>query len=217
MTGFLLGLASLLVAIWLHEAGHYWAFRHYGWSVKTVSVGFGPGIRLWTSRDGTAWKLSLFLFGGYCMPVAGDAEDRMSPRQGAVVAFAGPAANLALAVIYALIPTDIWAGSATWAHLNFLIAVLNLVPIPPLDGGRILYSAIRKTFGDVRALTFKAIAYPLGFVVVIAAQIVAAFLIPASATPTRSAETTGSVGEADGGAVGGSRDAQPIDLSEQSS
>jgi len=56
----------------------------------------------------------------------------------ALVSLAGPLTNIAIAVIFSLIlrifPWDIFA---LIVHLNLLLAIFNLIPIPPLDGSKI--------------------------------------------------------------------------------
>lgn len=65
----------------------------------------------------------------------------------AIVAFAGPAANIAIAIVFALIVRsyDVLNLSASFVQLavmvitlNIFLAFFNLVPIPPLDGSKIL-------------------------------------------------------------------------------
>lgn len=65
----------------------------------------------------------------------------------AIVAAAGPAANIAIAIIFAMLirASDVLSLSQTFVELSFMIVLLNiflaffnLVPIPPLDGSKIL-------------------------------------------------------------------------------
>ena len=79
---------------------------------------------------------------GFCMHTAGE---RLSPRQRFVLAAAGPAVNFALAGVWALrlAQAATIRGSAFWAA-NLLTGLFNLLPIPPLDGAKVLFSLAAK-------------------------------------------------------------------------
>jgi Zn-dependent protease len=157
-----------LVAITLHEAAHALAADRLGDPTAArlgrVSLNplrhvdpFGtillPGMLLLAS--------SPFLF-GYAKPVPVDVRALRNPRLGMVlVAAAGPAMNLILAVLAALAFRALETTSGTvgeWmVHnlrnavlLNVVLAVFNLFPLPPLDGGRIAVGLLP-----------KALAFPL--------------------------------------------------------
>ena len=99
-----------------------------------------------------------FLF-AYAKPVPYNPYNLKNQKWGpALVAAAGPLANLSLAFVFGLLlqlfPTF---GSGTFALLlyiivqaNVLLAVFNLVPIPPLDGSKILYAIMPDSMWKVR-------------------------------------------------------------------
>src|SRR3954468_21287718 len=100
-------LVLIGVMIMIHELGHFWAARFFDVRVEAFSFGFGP--RLFGFRRGeTDFRFSLILFGGY-VKMAGEqpgdtqaADPRAltsKPRwQRMIIAFAGPAINIVLAV-----------------------------------------------------------------------------------------------------------------------
>jgi Zn-dependent protease len=158
----------LLIAITFHEAAHAFVAYRLGddtaWQLGRVSFNpikhidpFGtvilPGLLLLSH--------SPFLF-GYAKPVPVNFRNLNNPRLDMVwVALAGPVTNIILATIVAfafhalpLVPAD----AAKWTAdnlknaflINIVLAIFNMMPIPPLDGGRVAVGLLP-----------RVLAYPL--------------------------------------------------------
>jgi Zn-dependent protease len=153
-----------LIAITFHEASHGYVAHLLGddtaWRLGRVS--FNPLVHI--DPFGTILLpvillllRSPFLF-GYAKPVPVNYRALRYPRAGAIlVAAAGPGTNLLLATIAALgfhTVAYIPAPAAQWFAanlknallLNVVLAIFNLLPIPPLDGGRILVGVLPGAF-----------------------------------------------------------------------
>lgn len=145
----------VIVAITLHEAAHGYVARHFGDDTAEragrISLNplrhvdpFGtiilPGLLLLTHAG--------FLF-GYAKPVPVNFAALRHPKRDMIwVAAAGPAMNILLAIISAaLLFVAIHMGGAnnrflltalwTSVDINLVLAIFNLLPVPPLDGGRV--------------------------------------------------------------------------------
>jgi len=73
----------------------------------------------------------------------------------AMVAIAGPAANLLLAIAFAVVvrilpPSSFTAILSIIVYANVMLTIFNLVPIPPLDGSKILYALLPDSARGVR-------------------------------------------------------------------
>ena len=179
-------IIPVLVAITFHEAAHGFAAHLLGddtaWRLGRVSFNplkhidpmgtiLLPGILLLVH--------SPFLF-GYAKPVPVNFRALRNPRRDMVlVAAAGPAMNIALAVVAALLfhlvgylpPTLapwITENLKNGLIINAVLAVFNLFPIPPLDGGRILVGILPKAMAaPVARLEPYGIAILLGVLIVL--------------------------------------------------
>jgi len=148
-------ILPLVLAITLHEAAHGYVALRFGDDTALMAgrVTLNPlkHVDLW----GTIIIPGLLIFArapflfGYAKPVPVDFGRLGNPRRDMIwVAGAGPAMNLFLAVISALLIHGVGvlpAPALGWVadnlinslRINVLLAVFNLLPLPPLDGGRI--------------------------------------------------------------------------------
>ena len=166
----LLSVAAIpiLFGITVHEAAHGWMARLFGdrtaemlgrltlnpiKHIDPVGTVIVPLLMLWFSG---------FLF-GWAKPVPISARNLRNPKRDMVaVALAGPAANLLMALGWALIYQLIagLAGSTgsgamfflqmarIGVFFNLLLMIFNLLPIPPLDGGRVLRGLVPESIGN---------------------------------------------------------------------
>lgn len=172
----------VLFAITLHEVAHGWAARRLGDDtaarlgrlsvnpvrhIDPVGTLLIPGMLLLLKSG--------FLF-GWAKPVPVDFNRLHSPRRDmALVAVAGPAANLLMAVFWALIArvalglnteaitTPLVLMAQVGIGMNVILMLLNLVPIPPLDGGRVAVGLLPRAW----ALWYSRLE-PYGFYILLA-------------------------------------------------
>ena len=145
----------LVFAITFHEAAHGFVAHQLGdktaWELGRVSFNPLKHIDPFGTVVLPAMLLlahSPFLF-GYAKPVPVNFRALRNPRIGTVlVALAGPATNIALALLAAAafhLLAFVPASAAQWLAdnlknavvINVVLAIFNMLPIPPLDGGRV--------------------------------------------------------------------------------
>ena len=145
---FLIFLAALFLAISIHEAAHAWAADRLGDPTARFSgrLTLNPFAHL--DPLGT---LMLFLFGfGWGKPVPVDYYNLRQPRRdAALISLAGPLSNLVLAIFISLVwRLGIYLSPPSGQilsffffpllQLNLVLGIFNLLPLSPLDGGKIL-------------------------------------------------------------------------------
>ena len=157
----------VLLAITLHEVAHGWTARYFGdhtaqllgrlslnplRHIDPLGTVMVPGALL------LAFGFPLF---GWAKPVPVETSGLPHPRRALImVALAGPAANILMAALWGGVlaavlqirrgqTLDSWVLLMAQAgiKLNAVLAVFNLLPIPPLDGGRVLVGLLPTRFG----------------------------------------------------------------------
>ena len=138
----LLLVPVLLFALCFHEFAHAWvAYKLGDPTAKHLGrLTLNPLAHL----DPMGTLMILFVGFGWAKPVPVDVRYLQNPRTDMMkVAFAGPAANLFLAFVGGtIIRAHIVGGSlilmlVLFTQINIMLAVFNMIPIPPLDGSQI--------------------------------------------------------------------------------
>ena len=150
----------VLFAITLHEAAHGYVARHFGdmTAYQQGRISLNPMRHIDPVGTILLPLLTLVLGGvlfGWAKPVPVNFAALRHPKKDMLwVAIAGPASNLVMAIGWALLYKLAWAnpgnyfaeplmGMAEWGiRINAVLMVLNLLPLPPLDGGRVAVSLL---------------------------------------------------------------------------
>ncbi|NQV83483.1 MAG: site-2 protease family protein [Rhodospirillales bacterium] len=175
-------LLPVLLAVTFHEAAHGWMAWRLGddTAYRLGRVTFNPLRHI--DSFGTVLLPGLMLLGsggtmmfGYAKPVPVNFAGLRQPRRDMVlVALAGPGSNLVLALVaaasihlLALLSGDVyqWVGLnlVNAVRINLLLCVFNMLPIPPLDGGRVAVGLLPGALGRQLARLER-----LGMVIILA-------------------------------------------------
>jgi Zn-dependent protease/predicted transcriptional regulator len=130
-------------SILLHELGHSWVAQREGIEVDSIT---------------------LWLFGG----VSNFKGRFTSPGAEFRIALSGPLVSIVLGAIFVLIalvhlPSAVDGVAAWLGYINLILAVFNLIPALPLDGGRVLHSGLWRAKGDFAWATRVASEIGQGF------------------------------------------------------
>ncbi len=174
-------LPVLLLSLTIHEAAHALTANWYGdpTARRLGRISLNPAVHV--DPVGTVILPLLgilaggFVF-GWAKPVPVNPANLRRPRQDfLVIAAAGPASNIVLAIgaswLLAAVGLEAaggWAGAvATFAfamlQLNLLLAVFNMIPVPPLDGGNVLAGLLPEWLAE----PYDRLVRPWGFVILL--------------------------------------------------
>lgn len=155
-----LAIIPVLFAITLHEAAHGYVARHFGdmTAYQQGRISLNPMRHIDPVGTVLVPLVTLLVGGilfGWAKPVPVNFSALRRPKQDMLwVAIAGPASNLVMALGWGLLYKLAWLmpdsyfaeplmGMAEWGiKINVILMLLNLLPLPPLDGGRVAVSLL---------------------------------------------------------------------------
>ncbi len=166
-------LAAIVIAITIHEFSHAAVANALGDpTAKNMGrLSINPLVHM------DVWGTLLLLFArfGWGKPVPFNPYNLKSHRMGpALVAMAGPMANIIMVVIFGLILRFIYPvlglteSNALFQFLfvlitlNAVLAIFNLIPVPPLDGSKLLFAFLPPSMENVKTYFTQ-----YGFIIII--------------------------------------------------
>ena len=172
--------ALLVLSLSVHEAAHAWTADKLGDStarrlgritlnplahIDWIGTGLFPLLASWSGLPLLGWA----------KPVPVNMHHLRAPRRDfAIIAAAGPASNIVLAAIGALALRAVYDPAGTGSYqlfgilgqfvaLNVIVAVFNMIPVPPLDGGNVIGGLV----GESMARVIDQLR-PYGFIIIYA-------------------------------------------------
>lgn len=161
---FIFQIAVLIMSIVIHEVAHGYAARYYG----DLTAEYEGRLTLNPIKHidpvGSVFvPLLSYLFGGFVFgwakPVPYNPYNLKPGRwPEAFVALAGPLSNIGLAVVFGLLLRLMENPSLSFVtitagivYINVLLAVFNLMPVPPLDGSKLLFALFPEKIYKLRS------------------------------------------------------------------
>jgi Zn-dependent protease len=165
-TSLLVAFGIVLGSLTVHEWAHAWSADRLGDPTARLlgRVSFNPVVHI--DPIGTVILPLLAIFSGFpilgwAKPVPVNTSQLGNPRRDfMIVAAAGPASNIAMAAVAAILFRALGGVEAAdgalvpallimAVRINILLAVFNMLPIPPLDGGNVLAGLLPERMSGV--------------------------------------------------------------------
>lgn len=149
LVSFVMALPISLVGVGtgfvLHELGHRQVAKHYGAHAE---------YKAWTFGLLLALALPIITFGKFVFAAPGAVYiygPHITRKQNGIISLAGPAMNIIIAIIALLIAVFIIGSSNGFLYtiaiyammINLFLAFFNMIPIPPLDGSKVMLWDVR--------------------------------------------------------------------------
>lgn len=159
---FIFSIIFLILSIVIHEVSHGYAAERLGDPTARLAgrLTLNPFKHLDMTGSLIVPAITYFLGGfifGWAKPVPYNPYNLKDQRWGeAKVAAAGPLSNILLALIFGLtirlglVSSTLIPVVSTIVFINLLLAIFNLLPIPPLDGSKILFSVLPYRYNQIR-------------------------------------------------------------------
>ncbi len=162
----LVQIFAVLVSLTVHEFAHAWSAKLFGDDTAEVSgrLSLNPLVHIdWIGT--VVLPVILILFGlpafGWAKPVPINPNNFSKRRLGeAVVSIAGPASNLVLIIIFAVVIKFLYPVlgnqnllvifSFLMIIINGALMMFNLIPIPPLDGSKVLFAVLPEKYASFK-------------------------------------------------------------------
>ena len=156
---FLAWIIAIVVTLTIHEFSHALASNYFGddTAKQMGRLSLNPLVHI----DPVGFLMMLFIGFGWAKPVPVNPYNLSRPKLAmAVISLAGPAANLVAFIVFAIAlkilgpilgPANLLSNFLFLLVLiNISLMVFNLIPIPPLDGSKVLLSVIPDRYADFK-------------------------------------------------------------------
>lgn len=151
ITEYLPGILAIFFCLPIHEFAH----GYVAYKLGDPTPKYDGRLTLNPFAHLDLWGSICLVFAGFgwAKPVMVNPFNLRDRKGGmALVAIAGPVANLCMMIVFAVLARLVWflAGISAWflfiveiflsiSYINLCLAIFNLIPVPPLDGSKILY------------------------------------------------------------------------------